>query len=114
MTSFELPSASSMGAAPSEAATVEPTHAGLPSKGVASCHPALAEPAERTGMRACGSGSMRRFLSAETAAGLTVEVCSTRLKAVAVNDGAAMRDVRVVRSEERRVGKECRSRWSPY
>ena len=23
-------------------------------------------------------------------------------------------DVRVVRSEERRVGKECRSRWSPY
>ena len=23
-------------------------------------------------------------------------------------------DVPVVRSEERRVGKECRSRWSPY
>ena len=23
-------------------------------------------------------------------------------------------DVRVERSEERRVGKECRSRWSPY
>ena len=23
-------------------------------------------------------------------------------------------DVREVRSEERRVGKECRSRWSPY
>src|SRR3712207_9334049 len=23
-------------------------------------------------------------------------------------------DRRVVRSEERRVGKECRSRWSPY
>ena len=23
-------------------------------------------------------------------------------------------DVLVVRSEERRVGKECRSRWSPY
>src|SRR5258706_8829645 len=23
-------------------------------------------------------------------------------------------DVEVVRSEERRVGKECRSRWSPY
>ena len=23
-------------------------------------------------------------------------------------------DVRVIRSEERRVGKECRSRWSPY
>src|SRR3712207_6673427 len=24
------------------------------------------------------------------------------------------RDVKHVRSEERRVGKECRSRWSPY
>ena len=23
-------------------------------------------------------------------------------------------DLRVLRSEERRVGKECRSRWSPY
>src|SRR2546429_2072804 len=23
-------------------------------------------------------------------------------------------DLRIVRSEERRVGKECRSRWSPY
>ena len=23
-------------------------------------------------------------------------------------------NVRVLRSEERRVGKECRSRWSPY
>ena len=25
-----------------------------------------------------------------------------------------LKDVRVERSEERRVGKECRSRWSPY
>ena len=23
-------------------------------------------------------------------------------------------DINIVRSEERRVGKECRSRWSPY
>ena len=22
--------------------------------------------------------------------------------------------IRIIRSEERRVGKECRSRWSPY
>ena len=28
--------------------------------------------------------------------------------AVIVNDG------KIIRSEERRVGKECRSRWSPY
>ena len=24
------------------------------------------------------------------------------------------RDISEIRSEERRVGKECRSRWSPY
>ena len=30
-------------------------------------------------------------------------------------DGAAYKQVvRQLRSEERRVGKECRSRWSPY
>ena len=26
----------------------------------------------------------------------------------------AVRTTKIVRSEERRVGKECRSRWSPY
>src|SRR2546421_4569536 len=29
-------------------------------------------------------------------------------------DGARLPAGAVVRSEERRVGKECRSRWSPY
>src|SRR2546422_853671 len=28
--------------------------------------------------------------------------------------GAALAVLRLYRSEERRVGKECRSRWSPY
>ena len=28
--------------------------------------------------------------------------------------GVAKDEVEAVRSEERRVGKECRSRWSPY
>ena len=32
--------------------------------------------------------------------------------AIALADGT--HDVSLVRSEERRVGKECRSRWSPY
>ena len=27
---------------------------------------------------------------------------------------ALSHDIRIMRSEERRVGKECRSRWSPY
>src|SRR5690348_17402476 len=29
-------------------------------------------------------------------------------------EGVAMREAARVRSEERRVGKECRSRWSPH
>src|SRR2546427_8297582 len=33
--------------------------------------------------------------------------------AAAVRRGAIRRD-EIARSEERRVGKECRSRWSPY
>ena len=38
------------------------------------------------------------------------------LGAVAVGGGAEMGGVEAGgdRSEERRVGKECRSRWSPY
>ena len=28
--------------------------------------------------------------------------------------GAAVTSIQIDRSEERRVGKECRSRWSPY
>ena len=31
-----------------------------------------------------------------------------------VNDAPALKMADVGRSEERRVGKECRSRWSPY
>ena len=33
---------------------------------------------------------------------------------VAVPERSVRSDLRAVRSEERRVGKECRSRWSPY
>ena len=29
-------------------------------------------------------------------------------------DSFFQRALRIIRSEERRVGKECRSRWSPY
>ena len=32
----------------------------------------------------------------------------------AMGRGAAIKNPKGQRSEERRVGKECRSRWSPY
>jgi len=38
-------------------------------------------------------------------------------RAIALNPSSSIGQLflaRVVRSEERRVGKECRSRWSPY
>ena len=38
--------------------------------------------------------------------------CSDRV--LDLSDHVAMDDQVSVRSEERRVGKECRSRWSPY
>ena len=33
---------------------------------------------------------------------------------VTLSDVIALKDLIAERSEERRVGKECRSRWSPY
>jgi len=49
-------------------------------------------------------------------AGLGAPVELRRLVAAAQLDGRAEpgADQRRARSEERRVGKECRSRWSPY
>src|SRR5579862_3613886 len=49
------------------------------------------------------AAALRRTFAAEIAAG---RVC---VKQAALSDS-----VGEVRSEERRVGKECRSRWSPY
>ena len=39
-----------------------------------------------------------------------------RQKILIVDDSELNRDIlkEILRSEERRVGKECRSRWSPY
>ena len=39
----------------------------------------------------------------------------TIVKTTFRNTGGSARNIRLLlRSEERRVGKECRSRWSPY
>src|SRR3989449_8030180 len=39
---------------------------------------------------------------------------TTRIEAACASSHAAFRHAVMERSEERRVGKECRSRWSPY
>ena len=38
------------------------------------------------------------------------------LREMRLEDAEALREINAdqLRSEERRVGKECRSRWSPY
>src|SRR5437588_12585448 len=41
-------------------------------------------------------------------------LCGSRLSTSAEHDWRARPLMTIVRSEERRVGKECRSRWAPY
>ena len=57
--------------------------------------------------------ALREFLLAEKAAGKRIFPAGGEwFRAL---DLTPLEQVRVViRSEERRVGKECRSRWSPY
>ena len=40
--------------------------------------------------------------------------CGSGQPGLVVGDPAHSRGIETRRSEERRVGKECRSRWSPY
>src|SRR3712207_9259623 len=48
------------------------------------------------------------------ALGLDAETVRRRIRRFNANGLAALEDRHRSRSEERRVGKECRSRWSPY
>ena len=47
-------------------------------------------------------------------AALLCGMCFTTASAQFKIGGKKINVGKVVRSEERRVGKECRSRWSPY
>ena len=59
-----------------------------------------------------GTGGMAAVLGqSEDEILLTIKKLETYGKLYIANDNA---DGQIVRSEERRVGKECRSRWSPY
>ena len=44
----------------------------------------------------------------------TEEIIETVARLAPSFGGINLEDISAVRSEERRVGKECRSRWSPY
>src|SRR6476646_11189751 len=58
-----------------------------------------------TGVQRCALPILHRLLGCLALADIDQE---------AVAEPIADRDAAVGRSEERRVGKECRSRWSPY
>ena len=62
---------------------------------------------------------LRRLIPAEGLTALEIADCDEvpfedRLWALLREEVIPARDLRLLRSEERRVGKECRSRWSPY
>ena len=58
------------------------------------------------------------LLGGAAGAGLAQDSSSPALSVVATVDGVSITEAELIfaaeRSEERRVGKECRSRWSPY
>ena len=60
---------------------------------------------------------MKALLVAVNAKYIHTSLSVRTLKAYANSDNVEMAEYTInerVRSEERRVGKECRSRWSPY
>src|ERR1043166_3107297 len=65
-----------------------------------------------------GAGLAIALLGAIVLASIAVRVIRKRLRPIRGTIDQAIRDqtytTRIGRSEERRVGKECRSRWSPY
>src|SRR2546429_5238587 len=64
-----------------------------------------------TGVQTCALPILRGSLGAAPSDPLTVEILDATGKAMRTMHGPGHAGLR---SEERRVGKECRSRWSPY
>src|SRR5258707_3277522 len=78
-----------------------------------------------TGVQTCAlpiSAATNQALQLAAVSGITVLAAAgdagsfdcSGFPVLAVDDPAAQPFATGVRSEERRVGKECRSRWSPY
>ena len=59
------------------------------------------------------TGMMGRFLRRQGIPAATVKLVQTGCHGFS-EDLLLHRQLMEIRSEERRVGKECRSRWSPY
>ena len=63
------------------------------------------------------SDDSRHFLESLVSLGFTVDINEQKKKVTVLGCGGDISKKQAVinvRSEERRVGKECRSRWSPY
>jgi len=76
----------------------------------------LAAGQEPTGLAAPPSSSLDKLFKAWGVEFSTMDVVADNRYALGIRQGQGQKSVRHVglRSEERRVGKECRSRWSPY
>src|SRR5256885_14309870 len=61
-----------------------------------------------------GCQSQKKEETAMTSTGTTTHAASTTSKKSTTKKTSASTEASPARSEERRVGKECRSRWSPY
>src|SRR3712207_9345372 len=74
----------------------------------------LGDKALKVGGREATEGTVASYIHAGGKVGVLVEVdCNTDFVARNEDFQTFAREV-ALRSEERRVGKECRSRWSPY
>src|SRR3712207_4759962 len=84
----------------------------------AGCHEALFTLGDKPELRYRVAREELAALGCETTIEYLARMCELVLTETGLlphaNPGVMSRDEIALRSEERRVGKECRSRWSPY